>query len=268
VSDERREPEEGTVVNGVWRTDAGKVRSVNEDAVYFAEPEEGIILAMVADGMGGHQAGEVASGTAIDVIRQELQHVSSRMRPEEARNDLEAAILKANRAIYERAQADPQLSGMGTTIVVALITGDWGWIAHIGDSRAYAWQSSRLQPITADHSLVNELVKSGQLRADEANRHPQRNILVRALGTDETVEVEFNAYQPQAEDLLLLCSDGLTSMLSDEQISQVLQSEGTIQEKADRLLEQALRQGGEDNISLILFSPPVRSSQDRPAVDD
>jgi protein phosphatase len=243
------------------------VRAVNEDAVYFDEQDEGIILAMVADGMGGHQAGEVASGTAIDVIRQELQDVTPRTLAHEARNCLEAAILKANQAIYQRAQADPQLSGMGTTIVVALIAHDWGWIAHIGDSRAYAWQSSRLQPITADHSLVNELVKSGQLRADEANRHPQRNILVRALGTDRSVEVEINAYHPHADDLLLLCSDGLTTMLSDEQISEVLQSEGTLQEKADRLLEQALQQGGEDNISLVLFTPPARSFQDRPAID-
>ncbi len=259
--------EEGTVVSGVWRTDAGKVRAINEDAVYFDEHDEGMILAMVADGMGGHQAGEVASSIAIDVIRHELQKVTARTLPDEARNCLEAAILKANRAIYERAQADPQLTGMGTTIVVALVAYEWGWIAHIGDSRAYAWQSSRLQPITADHSLVNELVKSGQLRADEANRHPQRNILVRALGTDQSVEVEFNAYQPHADDLLLLCSDGLTSMLSDEQISQVLQGEGTIQEKADRLLEQALRQGGEDNISLVLFTPPVRPIQQQPTVD-
>lgn len=254
-------------MSGVWRTDAGKVRAVNEDAVYFDQPDDGIILAMVADGMGGHKAGEVASGTAIDVIREELRHVNSRMLAHDARNSLEAAILKANQTIYERAQSDPQLSGMGTTIVVALITREWGWIAHIGDSRAYAWQSSRLQPITADHSLVNELVKSGQLRADEASRHPQRNILVRALGTDRFVEVEFNTYRPQPDDLLLLCSDGLTSMLSDEEISQVLRSQGTIQEKADRLLEQALRQGGEDNISLVLFTPPVRPEESRPTVD-
>lgn len=250
-------------MSGAWRTDVGKVRFVNEDAVYYDERAGGMILAMVADGMGGHQAGDVASRTAIDVIQRELREVTSRTLAVDARNHLEEAILKANQVIYRRAQEDPQLSGMGTTIVVALISVDWGWIAHIGDSRAYAWDSSRLLPITADHSLVNELVKSGQIRADEAIRHPQRNILVRALGTDLKVEVEFNSYQPQPDELLLLCSDGLTTMLSDEQISQILRGDGTLQDKADQLLNQALEQGGEDNISLILFTPPSTSSDGR-----
>ncbi len=253
-------------MRGAWRTDAGKVREVNEDAVYYDERAGGMILAMVADGMGGHQAGDIASRTAIDVIQRELREVTSQTMAEEARNRLEAAILKANHVIYQQAQEDPRLCGMGTTIVVALISADWGWIAHIGDSRAYAWDSSRLLPITADHSLVNELVKSGQIRADEAIHHPQRNILVRALGTDLTVEVEFNRYHPQPGDLLLLCSDGLTTMLSDEQISQILRSDGMLQDKADQLLHQALEQGGEDNISLILFTPPS-TSQDSRAVD-
>lgn len=242
-------------MHGEWRTDVGAVRTVNEDALYL-KTNGALTLAIVADGMGGHRAGDIASQLAVEVISQQLEQLSGEDPPsaEEAREKLVQAIAEANLHVYNKAKEEEKLNGMGTTVVAALFGPYWGWIAHIGDSRAYVFRNGQLKRLTSDHSLVNELIKSGQLLPTEAKYHPQRNVLLRALGTHPEVEVDVCSISVEEENIWLLCTDGLTSMISDVQLEQLLQEKVSLKEMADRMMEAALKVGSKDNISFILLS--------------
>ena len=227
-----------------WQTgvvsDRGRVRTNNEDSVYI-NPEQGIFL--IADGMGGHNAGEVASGLAVDAISTFLLNATP--------DALEKAVENANRIIYERSRHSPELYRMGTTIVAAVIAGTKLFLAHVGDSRAYLLEADRLQRLTEDHSLIYQMIKSQQISEAEASIDPRRGILLRALGTEEHIEVELHEYEYRGEPLLL-CSDGLTDMLTDPEIEAVLRAGGTPQETCEQLKQRANEMGGADNISAIL----------------
>src|SRR5581483_6748630 len=225
-------------------TDTGRKRRHNEDSYVVAPP-----LFAVADGMGGAQAGEVASKLAAAAL--EETDPGALAGPER----LTQLIQEANRRVYERATADPSTSGMGTTMTVALVEGAEVTIGHVGDSRAYLVRNGALEQLTEDHSLVNELLKSGKLSREEAETHPQRSVITRAVGTDPDVDVDAFVVTADVGDIFLLCSDGLTDMVRDEDILELVERH---HEDLDRLTKSlvaaANRGGGEDNITVVAFA--------------
>ena len=232
-----------SVIASSAHTDTGRRRRRNEDA-FVCEPP----LFAVADGMGGAQAGEVASRLAADSLRElELGDLSS---PEQTVE----LIREANRRVYEYSSENASARGMGTTMTVALVEGSVVTIGHVGDSRAYLLRDDQLTQLTQDHSLVAELVRSGRLSPKEAASHPRRSVITRALGTDSDVEVDVFSLRGQDGDLFLLCSDGLTSMLSDEEIARLLvATRADLDEAGKALITAANQAGGEDNITVVMF---------------
>jgi len=224
------------------RTDVGRQRTANEDSLVVMPP-----LFAVADGMGGARAGEVASAVAVEAVE------DARESSEPAEAQLAGIIRDANRRIYELAAGDESRRGMGTTLTLAKLHGDEVSLAHVGDSRAYRLRGGELQQLTRDHSLVAELERSGQITAEAAEHHPQRSIITRALGPEPDVEVDTYTLAGREDDVFLICSDGLTSMISDEEVSSILRSAGSLDEAADALVRAANQSGGKDNITVILF---------------
>jgi serine/threonine protein phosphatase PrpC len=225
-------------------TDPGRRRRNNEDA-YVCEPP----LFAVADGVGGAQAGEVASKLAAAVLKDDPRSDDG-----DGRRRVDALIQEANRRVYERQQQDAAVSGMGTTITVALVEDGRVWIGHVGDSRAYLIRNGELEQLTEDHSLVAELVRSGKLSPEEAETHPQRSVVTRALGSDPDVDVDTFPVEARAGDLFLLCSDGLTTMVDDATIlAEIDRHRDDLRATAKALVRAANRGGGEDNITVVFF---------------
>jgi PPM family protein phosphatase len=225
-------------------TDPGRRRRLNEDA-YVCEPP----LFAVADGIGGAQAGEVASELAAATLRDDAGSDGG-----DGRQRVDALIQEANRRVYERQSQDAAVSGMGTTITVALVEDGSVWIGHVGDSRAYLIRDGRLEQLTEDHSLVAELVRSGKLSPEEAESHPQRSVVTRALGTDPDVDVDTFSVEAKPGDLFLLCSDGLTTMVDDSTIlEEIDRHRDDLRAAAKGLVRAANRGGGEDNITVVFF---------------
>jgi len=220
-------------------TDIGRVRERNEDSILVDPP-----LYVVADGMGGHRGGQVASQVALETM-EELGT--------EGRDSLAEHVRRANRAVWDRSVEDEQLAGMGTTLTAARVEGGSALIAHVGDSRAYLLRNGTLRQLTTDHTLVARMVKSGEISEAEADVHPHKNVLTRALGTDEQVEVDEDSIALVDGDRLLLCSDGLTGMVTEDQIQAILENSEQPQQAADRLVKAANRAGGIDNISVVVL---------------
>ncbi|HWC41254.1 MAG TPA: Stp1/IreP family PP2C-type Ser/Thr phosphatase [Actinomycetota bacterium] len=240
-------------------TDVGRMRKNNEDSYLSAKP-----VAAVADGMGGHSAGEVASAIAIE----ELTALRGRGPWENetaATDDLKQAILRANRRIREMAARDRRLNGMGTTLVALLEDGDMVHVANVGDSRGYLLRQGELSQVTVDHSLVQELVDDGRLSPEDAERHPQRSVITRALGIDPEVEFDLFTYKLQVGDRLLLCSDGLSDVVEPAQIRKVLLRVPSAQRAARELVTVANANGGPDNITVIVVDAVDESA---PLADD
>ena len=225
-----------------WKTDTGRQRRDNEDNAFARAP-----VFVVADGMGGAQAGEVASRIAIEVFQQALPDSGT---PEQR---LAGGVRAANRKIYDLSRAEPERAGMGTTLTAAYLDDADLAIAHVGDSRAYLFRDGLLTRLTQDHSLVEELVRRGKLTEEQAAEHPQRSIITRALGPEPEVEVDTWSYPVRAGDVVLLCSDGLTSMIGEDVVAEVLGSASTLDEAAERLIGEANEAGGRDNITVVLF---------------
>jgi PPM family protein phosphatase len=239
------------IVEQAGRTDVGRQRNANEDSLVVRPP-----LFAVADGMGGARAGEVASALAVEAV--ESAHESE----EPAEAQLADIVRAANRRIYDLAVADESRRGMGTTLTLAKVHGDEVSLAHVGDSRAYRVRDGELTQLTRDHSLVAELERSGQITAEAAEHHPQRSIITRALGPEPDVEVDTYTLAGREGDLFLICSDGLTSMISDDEVASILRSAPSLEEAADALVRAANQSGGKDNITVILF----RLGEGEPAV--
>ncbi|NNV01446.1 Stp1/IreP family PP2C-type Ser/Thr phosphatase [Brevibacillus sp. MCWH] len=233
------------------KSHVGRVRQVNEDYFACIADLNGRVLAVVADGMGGHQAGDIASRLAVERIVKELRHLEGELSDEDARERLMDALLMANEEVYQYAQEHPECSGMGTTIVAALLGETGGVTAHIGDSRLYHFNADGLQLKTEDHSLVHELMKSGQITAEEASVHPQRNVLMRALGTEPDVRIDLGQFNWSEGDVVLLCSDGLSNKVDHSVMVEWLKRPVSLQAQVDGLVEHALDAGGEDNITLV-----------------
>jgi serine/threonine protein phosphatase PrpC len=230
------------IVEKVGRSDVGRQRSANEDSLMIAPP-----FFAVADGMGGAKAGEVASATAIEVFEGE------RDSSEGAESQLARIVREANRRIHELAVSDESYRGMGTTLTAAKITRDEVSLAHVGDSRAYLLRDGELEQLTRDHSLVAELERSGQITPEAAEHHPQRSIITRALGPEPDVEVDTYTITGRDGDVFMICSDGLTSMISDDEASSILRSAASLDDAADALVRAANQSGGRDNITVVLF---------------
>jgi serine/threonine protein phosphatase PrpC len=248
-------------VRTVLRSHVGKVRHVNEDQAWSGRLLSGITAAIVADGMGGHRAGDVASGLAVDSLVQSLKAWEETSSTMEVATQLREIIRKANTVVYDTAFMNEQYHNMGTTVVIALVDGSTGLIGHIGDSRAYRLRKGQLVQLTEDHTLVNELTKSGQLSPEEAAHHPRRNVLTRALGTDREVEVDVQIIDWQNGDRLLLCSDGLSGLVEDSEMLATLQDPSSqLEQQAQRLIELALAAGGDDNVTVILIADDHKSN--------
>lgn len=224
-------------------THVGKVRQTNEDAYYL--PKDGEGFAAVADGMGGHQAGEVASAIAIREFTDEIRGMDL------SEDALKEAVRRANAAIYEEGSRDPLKRGMGTTLTALWYDGDNVFLTHIGDSRAYLLRNRALMQLSNDHSLVSELVAMGEITPEQALIHPQRNFITRALGTSKKTEADILHLDFQPGDAWLLCSDGLTNHMRAAEIANVLLREISWPEKLHTLIETALSRGGRDNITVV-----------------
>ncbi|HUF84238.1 MAG TPA: Stp1/IreP family PP2C-type Ser/Thr phosphatase [Acidimicrobiia bacterium] len=223
------------------RTDKGRVRDGNEDERLI---DRRMDLYAVADGMGGHQAGEVASSTAVEALRAAVANGTP----------IRDAITKANEAVLERSGGDERLRGMGTTLTAAtLATGGTLLIGHVGDSRAYLARDGEMRQVTDDHSLVEEMVRGGELTPEQAEVHPQRSVITRALGIDPGVEVDLYTLELRDGDRVLLCSDGLSGMVRTEEIAAILEREPDPQKAANELVDAANKAGGEDNITVVLL---------------
>lgn len=232
-----------------YLTDPGKVRDHNEDSVIIVKNKNNEVLLAVADGMGGHKAGEVASSIAISQIGKRFSEISSIGNKEDAIAWIKDIVSEANVGIYKYTAEHPESSGMGTTLVLAVLTSDFLLFGNIGDSSGYVVKKNKLHKITTDHTLVNLLVKSGELTPEEAKDHPRKNVLMRALGANTTVEMDIFDVETDI-DGIFLCSDGLTNMLNDEQIITVLNEGITLEEKVKKLITKSNNRGGNDNISI------------------
>lgn len=242
-----------------YRTDIGQRRPNNQDYVGVFANQQAATLAIVADGMGGHQGGDVASEMAVSHIGYAFEKTQT--------TDIEAIVRwlvfelqQENTIILEKAQKFTDLSGMGTTLVAVIISGSRFVVANIGDSRGYLYRGGHLVQITEDHSLVNELVKNGELTKEEAKRFPQRNVITRSLGVSDAVDADVTIYDMEYDDYLLLCSDGLTNQVSDAEIATVLAGSEPIGVKAGRLIERANAAGGPDNITALIIHQEGRAN--------
>ena len=233
--------------------DTGRARSNNEDTVLVDEP---LALAVLADGMGGYQAGEVASDLAASTLRAEvsrwLNDPAAAREMVDTRQALAQSAQEANKRVFEAAQSRPEWAGMGTTLVLAMVREDTVWVGHIGDSRAYRWRADRLEQLSRDHSLLQEQIDAGLLTEEEAARSVHRNLVTRAVGVEPEVELEVHEHELKAGDLLMLCSDGLSDMLPDARIAGVIREADGLEDMGRALVQAANDAGGRDNISVIL----------------
>lgn len=234
-------------------TDVGQKRKMNQDYVFVSDSPVGNLpnLFVVADGMGGHNAGDYASSHAVQTLVDEI-------RDDKDFNPIKIirhAIETANTEILNQAQNDVSLRGMGTTMVVATIVGHYAYVANVGDSRLYIIQD-QIHQVTKDHSLVQEMVRMGELKAEEAKNHPDKNIITRALGAERTVDIDFFDLKLEPNSTILMCSDGLSNMVEDAKIEEIVfDSEISLERKGRKLLREANQNGGKDNIAVILVEP-------------
>ncbi|GAB6152365.1 Stp1/IreP family PP2C-type Ser/Thr phosphatase [Desulfosporosinus burensis] len=225
----------------------GCVRKNNEDS-FLVISSAGLYA--VADGMGGHQAGEVASSTALHELEKIVPQLA-KLEEQALEKGLTEAFAQANQVIYEASTNQPENAGMGTTLTVLLICNSEVVIAHVGDSRAYLWRDEVLTLLTTDHSLVGELVRLGQISLEEAKKHPQRNVLMRAVGVDPSVEVDCQTMGLQTGDVFLLCTDGFSNMISDQELTEEFLEPGAWEERLEKLRQVTLERGAPDNFTAL-----------------
>ena len=232
-----------------YLTDPGKVRTHNEDNVIILNNNNNEFLLAVADGMGGHKAGEVASAIAIDHLHDEFDKLETFGTKENAIDWLRNIVVEINNMIFDYTSKNPDSKGMGTTLVVAIKTDDYILYGNIGDSSGYVIKNEKLHKVTKDHTLVNLLVSTGELTEEEAKYHPRKNVLMRALGANDPIEIDIFDVDTSVKGIFL-CSDGLTNMLTDEQIEKILNSNLSIEEAVVKLIRKSNSRGGTDNISI------------------
>jgi len=244
------------------RTDPGLARENNEDSVTFDEPTR---LGILADGMGGYNAGEIASGMATTFIKSELgrwlAQAGRYANVRELRRAMEICVDNANRSIFNAANSNPQYSGMGTTLVLGVFQEGRLMLGHIGDSRCYRLRGTELAQITRDHSLLQEQMDAGLITPEQAATSTNKNLVTRALGVEDAVLLDVNEYKVEPGDIYLMCSDGLSDMVDDSGLARILQTEASLEEKAIQLINEANANGGRDNISVVLAQASSESKK-------
>ena len=245
-------------MDSFYLTDTGIVRDHNEDSVIIISNDEGSCLMAVADGMGGHRAGEVASSIAISSISKRFTETFFNMSKAEAVEWIKESVNEINSLIFKHTDENPESKGMGTTLVLSIITDDYILFGNIGDSSGFVMKDEKLHKVTKDHTLVNLLLDAGELTEEEARNHPKKNILMNALGINDPIEIDIFDCNMDIKEILL-SSDGLTTMISYEQIEKVLNGEGTLEEKVIKLIKKANNRGGNDNISVAYLVRDKRS---------
>lgn len=238
----------------VAKTDKGHVRNSNQDAYAVGEFSDEVVWAVVCDGMGGANGGNIASALAVKVISDRI-NVSYReqMRDSSIINMLDSALNAANVEVFDLAQSKAELNGMGTTVVCAIVKNGQVFIAHVGDSRAYILKNGNITQLTTDHSMVQDLLDSGKITSEQALHHPNKNIITRAVGVDKNIDIDFDETELDDESTLLLCTDGLSNYVSNDEILE-LTSDGKHYAFADRLVNKANENGGGDNITAVVIS--------------
>jgi PPM family protein phosphatase len=239
-------------MNSIFKTDPGRVRILNEDDGGIFVNSDQYRLAIVADGMGGHRAGDVASKMTIDLLQKAWIESQNIRTAEQAEEWLKININEVNRELFIHSNAHPECEGMGTTIIAAICTDHFVTLAHIGDSRCYILNESGYKQLTEDHSLVYELVRSGQISKEDAENHPRKNVILRALGTEQNVEMDIITVIFEEGDFLLICSDGLSNKVSEKEMVEILSSNLALDARADSFIKLANQYGGEDNITLVI----------------
>lgn len=231
-------------------TDTGQVRENNEDA-WKVIPESNVIV--LADGMGGHTAGEIAAQEAVDHYASFIEAKSGEITPRNAKSLLAEVIKEVNSSVFRLAKADRELRGMGTTICCGIFVEDFFFFAHVGDSRIYRFRDQKIKQLTADHSLVQELIELGELNKRQAQEFNQRNIITKAIGTEPQVEPSIDSCDIRPGDIVMMCSDGLSDLLSNKEIEKILSLSADINKKTELFVQSANRRGGMDNITVILL---------------
>jgi protein phosphatase len=238
----------------VAKTDKGKIRESNQDAYAVGELPGEVAWAVVCDGMGGHAGGNIASALAVKVISDKITSCyNAKMRDSSIKNLLDSAITAANIEVYDMADSHNELYGMGTTVVCAIVRGDRVFIAHAGDSRAYIATQDSVKQITVDHSVVQDLVNSGKITEDEAEHHPNKNLITRAVGIDKAIDIDFAEADLLDNETLILCTDGLSNYVSDAELLEDIK-DGQYYAFADRLVKRANHNGGGDNITVVAIA--------------
>jgi PPM family protein phosphatase len=246
----------------VAATHPGLARENNEDSVAV---DEGTQLAVLADGMGGYNAGEVASGMATTFIKSEMSRwlgqAGVMANAKDVRRALEICVDNANRSIFNAANSNPHYVGMGTTLVVAVFQENRLMLGHIGDSRCYRLRGQEFQQITKDHSLLQEQLDAGLITPEQAEQSTNKNLVTRALGVEDTVQTEVNEFRTERDDVYLMCSDGLSDMVGDQQIAQIVANEPGLEAACQKLIDAANEAGGRDNISVLMVKADAASSK-------
>ena len=238
----------------VAKTDKGMVRDTNQDIYSVGEFPGDVAWAVVCDGMGGAAGGNIASSLAAKVISEKITcGYNEKMRDASIKNLLDSAITAANIEVFDMAFAHPELSGMGTTVVCAIVRGNDVYIAHAGDSRAYIATKENLTQITTDHSVVQDLVNRGKITADEAEHHPNKNLITRAIGVDKRIEIDFDQTELYDDQTLILCTDGLSNYITNDEMMEAIK-DGQYYAFADRLVKIANKNGGGDNITVVAIA--------------
>ncbi|MDH6364287.1 serine/threonine protein phosphatase PrpC [Enterococcus sp. PF1-24] len=235
-----------------FQSDVGQRRMINQDYTDVFENQAGIILAILADGMGGHSAGEVASQMVVKALGASWQE-NQLSEATAIENWMKEQIEEVNTQVYTAGQANPEYQGMGTTVVMVALLPEEMIFANVGDSRGYLLRESLLHQVTEDHSLVNALVQSGEITKEMARTHPRRNVLLRTIGMPGPVRADTFRHRRRPDDYIILCSDGLTNMVTERAIAQIVDSRNTLSEKVNRLVQQANAAGGTDNITVLII---------------
>lgn len=238
----------------VAKTDKGIVRESNQDAYAVGEFSDEVVWSVVCDGMGGAAGGNIASALAVKVISDKINaSYRENMKDASIKNMLDSALTAANIEVYDFSVVKPELQGMGTTVVCAIVRDNQAYIAHAGDSRAYVVNRDEITQITTDHSMVQDLLSKGKITSEEAENHPNKNIITRAVGVDKSIKIDFAQVDLNDDDVLLLCTDGLSNYVSNNEILEIM-SDGKHYAYADRLVNKANNNGGGDNITVVIIS--------------
>ncbi|WP_342434099.1 Stp1/IreP family PP2C-type Ser/Thr phosphatase [Neobacillus sp. FSL H8-0543] len=240
-------------MKAVCRTDRGRIRQNNEDSVGTFVNRDGHRLSIVADGMGGHRAGDVASKMTLAHLQEMWEKSEGINTADQAEAWLKAHILQVNKLLFDHSNNNMECEGMGTTIEAVIATNQFSTIAHVGDSRCYILNDIGFQQLTEDHTLVNELVRTGQISKEDAEHHPRKNVILRALGTEQDIKIDIKTIMFEEGDFLLLCSDGLSNKVNENEMVSILQNDESLEQKASTLINLANENGGEDNITLIIL---------------